>query len=77
MDWIKTTEQLPSNDGSRKDIPCLVVYRGQVEILWWCGHYKSWNDTDNDDHQCDALEVTHWVLLPSPPNALINRLSND
>lgn len=69
MSWIKTSDRLPEKTGnvSYEQIPCLVVYKGYVEILLWNCQDLCWDGNDGDDYECDPLDVTHWMPLPEPP----------
>ena len=64
MNWIKTTDALPSPE---KDTPYLVWYKEEITILWWNVHYQSWDTFDGDDYECDALTVSYWMELPEKP----------
>lgn len=47
------------------DLQCLIVRkdRGFVEMAYYDFHYKSWNDSDNDDHLCDTEQVEKWKSI--------------
>lgn len=67
--WIRTSDRLPQKEeGSRSDHTwCLVYYRNDVRILAYNHHYQVWDDESADDYECDPLGVSHWMLLPAPP----------
>jgi len=67
-DWICTEERLPEGTGKKcyEHVYCLVMYR-YVRILAWNTHEKCWDDDQADDYVCDAMDVTHWMPLPEPP----------
>ena len=72
MNWIPTTEKPhPDKPGLARyeQIPCLVVYHGEICIRQWNCEHLVWDEEDGDDFCCKADEVTHWMPLPPMPNA--------
>jgi hypothetical protein len=69
MEWIKTSDKLPDRDPNQRysQVPCLVVYRGQIEILVFNHEHMVWDDESGDDYFCSIEEVSHWIPLPEPP----------
>ena len=71
MNWIPTTEKThPDKPGLARyeQIPCLVVYHGEICIRQWNCEHLVWDEEDGDDFCCKADEVTHWMPLPPMPN---------
>ena len=71
MNWIPTAEkQHPDKPGLARyeQIPCLVVYHGEICIRQWNCEHLVWDREDGDDFCCRADEVTHWMPLPPMPN---------
>jgi len=69
--WIPTTEkQHPDKPGLARyeQIPCLVVYHGEICIRQWNCQHLVWDEEDGDDFCCKVNEVTHWMPLPPMPN---------
>ena len=63
-EWIDVNERLPEKSGQY-----VVCCMGSVTILPYSAKYKLFNAYD--DTNCDnkyALECTHWMPLPEPPN---------
>jgi hypothetical protein len=70
MQWISTKQKShPDKPGLRdyEQIPCLVVYQGEVIILQWNCEHLCWDREDGDDFFCGIQDVTHWMLLPAAP----------
>jgi hypothetical protein len=67
--WIPVTQQLPKLDGD-SHIYCLVydVDNGIVVRPFNEAHL-CWDQEDGDDYYTDAIggTISHWQLLPSPP----------
>jgi len=62
MNWIKTSEQAPTEENQY-----LAVRRGYIEILTFNKFYNNWDDADGDDFECDFEKVSHWMPLPNLP----------
>ena len=67
--WIKTSEELPKRkEGVRySQVPCLVYYRRNIEILYFNHEHNCWDDSDGDDYKCDIEDIEYWMPLPNPP----------
>lgn len=80
MDWIKTSEQLPTVEILQKEqgigssstvsINCFIFIDGTVEESPFSLLFESWFDPDCDMFEYSALEPSHWMLSypwPEPP----------
>jgi len=72
MDWIKTSERLPSKEDSDQDgyVDCFVYGKGLgVMFRPFNIHHQCWDDEDRDDHWGDPERVSHWQInkIPKPP----------
>jgi hypothetical protein len=74
--WIPVTERLPepvSAQTRRKTKPVLLYSpKGGFYVGWYFGkdyrgHHLFRNRTSRDSLQYITTEVTHWMLLPEPP----------
>jgi len=74
VDWISVNDKLPENETDNKHdyTWCLTYneYNREIEIHPFCHFYNCWDTTDGDDTFCYAVggKITHWVLLPDPPD---------
>ena len=61
--WISTAERQPEESG------LYLTYhakRGSM-TMHYSANNKAWNAFDHEDEPKYALEVTHWLHLPEPP----------
>lgn len=71
--WIPTAEKPhPDKPGleNYEQIPCLIIYHGEILIRQWNCEELVWDTEDADNFFCGAEEVTHWALLPEFPEDL-------
>lgn len=68
-EWIKLKDKKPEREPNVKysNVPCLVIYRGQVCILCFNHEHECWDDEDGDDYCCDIESIEFWQPLPKPP----------
>lgn len=61
--WISTAERLPEKSG------LYLTYnpRRNCMTMHYSAKNKAWNAFDHEDRPKYALEVTHWMHLPEPP----------
>ena len=71
-EWFLTKDKLPT-DSTNDNIDCIVLreytMNGKkfqyIELLVFNGYYKTWDDYQGDDHECDLEEVIAWSILPN------------
>lgn len=49
--------------GENETLACLVIRNNFPEVLFWDGYYKSWNDSEDDDHAYSADEELEWMPI--------------
>lgn len=61
--WISTAERQPEKSG------LYLTYnpRRSFMTIHYSAKNKAWNAFDHEDEPKHALEVTHWMPLPEPP----------
>ena len=69
VDSRKTPHPPKPGKKAYEQIPCLVVYNGEIEICQWNCEHLVWDDASGDDFRYNASTVTHWAFLPDLPNA--------
>ena len=77
MEWIKCSDKLPDKDGEYLVYISDRIWSGAM-ILWftndfsqlddslYCPH-KGFYENDPEYGYMEYKEVTHWMLLPEPP----------
>ena len=65
MDWKKQIEEVPPGD-----MMCLAVKNNShyITVLNWNSHYQSWDNFENDDHECDRGAVDFWIPFDELPD---------
>ena len=71
-EWVKTQDCLPSDE-----TPVLILHKGKLkigEVRWdYPNHedsyraFRYWDNPNDDGQMWDMDDVTHWMLLPIPP----------
>ncbi len=61
--WISTAERQPEKTGLYL---CYTKKRVYL-VLNYSKRHNTWNAFDGEDEPKNALEVTHWMPLPEPP----------
>lgn len=61
QEWIDVNERLPETD----DFYLCISYCGCHEIYWFNRKHKLFNASDDSTEW--AIDVTHWMPLPTPP----------
>lgn len=70
-DWIKITSlgSLPNGPGREtyEYVDCLIYHKGEIKMRPWNCEHLCWDDEDRDDFYCDAMEPSHYMIVPAPP----------
>lgn len=61
---VKPNTEQPQQREPNRNVPCLVWRNNEVSMLWWDAHYLSFNDSADDDHECDLSDVDFWCEIP-------------
>ena len=64
--WISTAERQPEKTGLNL---CYTKKRVYL-VLNYSKRHNMWNAFDSEDEPKHALEVTHWMPLPEPPEVM-------
>lgn len=61
--WISTAERQPEESGAYL---CRTAKRVYL-VVNYSKRHNTWNAFDSEDEPKHAMEVTHWLPLPEPP----------
>lgn len=67
--WVRVTERLPVEDGHY----LVWGFTGGMDYASWSGDTREWQICTPHDFieiAADRGEITHWMLLPDPPNKI-------
>ena len=63
--WRNPNKELPGRieNVSYSQVPCLVKYRGDIQILCFNHEHECWDDESGDDYKCEITNVEAWKPL--------------
>lgn len=63
-EWISAKNDLPT----KSDVYLIHIY-DEIRLGWYDHHERNWRTWARPFHNWVTLNVTHWMLLPEPPEA--------
>ena len=63
QEWTRVEDELPEDDTVLINLSFFAGTQGHFEI----GYYEDGAWFDQRDHELSIRDVTHWMLLPAPP----------